>query len=58
VSRAFVTQAMAILDAPPDLLRAMRDADAAGRPVTQGVWRIIRSLTRPAAIAVLCESCA
>jgi len=55
VSRAFVTQAMAILDAPPDLVRAMREADAAGRLVTQGVWRTVSRLPPLAAVALLCE---
>lgn len=56
VSRAFVTQAMAVLDAPADLIQAMSDADATGRPITQGVWHAVRGLPPSAAVALLWSS--
>jgi predicted ArsR family transcriptional regulator len=57
VSRAFVTQSMAVLDAPEAVLEAIRQREAAGRPVTEGLWRRIRRLLEAEAVAALlgCE---
>lgn len=44
VSRARVTQALAVLDVPGPLMDTLRAAEARGRPVTEGVWRKIRGL--------------
>jgi hypothetical protein len=39
VSRAWITQGMAVLDAPPQVLDAMRRRAPHGYPVTNGLWK-------------------
>jgi hypothetical protein len=44
VSRAWITQGMAILDAPPQVLDAMRRREAQGQPVTNGLWKRVAGM--------------
>ena len=55
VSRARVTQALAVLDVPDLLLNTLRRAEFAGSPVTEGEWRKIRHLAPDHAAALLEE---
>jgi hypothetical protein len=50
VSRAFISQAMAVLDAPPSVLEVIRGFEATGKPLTEGAWRRIRHLRDPAEV--------
>jgi hypothetical protein len=53
VTRAMVTQSLAVLAASPPVLAAIESADAAGHVVTEGVWRRIRHLPPEAALYTL-----
>lgn len=53
VSRAHITQAMAILDAPAEVLAAIEGAERAGRVVTEGLWRRLRALDPAAALVLI-----
>ena len=44
VSRAHITQAMAILEAPAEVLAAIERAERGGRVVTEGLWRGVRAV--------------
>jgi len=44
VSRAWITQGMAVLDAPPQVLDAMRRREAQGHPVTNGLWKRVAGM--------------
>ena len=50
VSRAWVTQALAVLTVPTFLRDSLRQAAADGRPVGEGVWRRIKGLDLPDAL--------
>ena len=53
VSRAHITQAMAILDAQPELLVAIETADRAGHVVGEGLWRRLRAVQLPVALVMI-----
>jgi hypothetical protein len=44
VSPAWITQGMAILNAPPQVLDAMRRREAQGQPVTNGLWKRVAGM--------------
>ena len=44
VSRAWITQGMAILDAPPQVLDAMRQREEEGKPITNGLWKRVAGM--------------
>ncbi|MEN9786180.1 MAG: KorB domain [Pseudomonadota bacterium] len=53
VSRAWITQGMAILDVPAPVMDAMRRREAEGRPVTNGVWKQVKGRPPQEAVDVL-----
>jgi len=55
VSRAWVSQVMAVLDGPGPLMDTLRQAEAAGRPVRMGVWRQVEGLPAGEAVQQLRE---
>lgn len=55
VSRAYVSQSMAVLDVPGRLMDTLDRAEAAGKPVTEGVWRKVKGLSEDEAIGRLRE---
>ena len=57
VSRARVTQAMAILEAPAEVLAAAERAERTGRAVTEGVWRRVRAVDPAAGVALIERTC-
>ena len=57
VSRAHITQAMAILDAPAEVLAAAERAERTGRAVTEGLWRRVRAVDSAAGVALIERAC-
>ena len=55
VSRAHISQSMAVLDVPGRLMDTLVRAEEAGRPVTVGAWRKVKGLPEEAAIGKLRE---
>ncbi len=55
VSRARVTQALAVLTVPARLMNTLQRAEARGRPVTERTWRRVKGLREDEAIRVLRE---
>ena len=55
VSRARVTQALAVLTVPARLMNTLQQAEARGRPVTERTWRRVKGLREDEAIRVLRE---
>lgn len=55
VSRARVTQALAVLAVPAPLMDTLRRAEADGQPVTEGVWQKIKALPGDQAVGRLRE---
>ncbi len=53
VSRARVTQALAVLTVPGRLMNTLQQAEARGRPVTERTWRRVKGLREDEAIRVL-----
>jgi DNA-binding transcriptional regulator YdaS (Cro superfamily) len=53
VSRAHITQAMAILDAPAEVVAAIERAEQCGRVVTEGVWRRLLVVDEADALALM-----
>ena len=53
VSRARVTQALAVLTVPGLLMNTLIQAEARGEPVTEGEWRRVKGLGEDEAIRVL-----
>ena len=53
VSRARVTQALAVLTVPGLLMNTLIQAEARGEPVTEGEWRRVKGLPEQEAIRVL-----
>lgn len=55
VSRARVTQMLAVLAVPGPVMDILRRAEAAGRPVTEGGWRKVKGLPADEAVRRLRE---
>ena len=55
VSRARVTQALAVLTVPGRLMNTLQQAEARGRPVTERTWRRVKGLREDESIRVLRE---
>ena len=55
VSRAHISQSMAVLDVPGRLMDTLVRAEKSGRPVTVGAWRKVKGLPEEAAIGKLRE---
>jgi len=53
VSRARVSQALAVLTVPGRLMNTLLQAEAMGRPVTERTWRRVKGLGEDEAIQVL-----
>jgi hypothetical protein len=55
VSRAHISQSLAVLDVPGRLMDTLVRAEEAGKPVTVGAWRKVKGLPEEAAIGKLRE---
>jgi hypothetical protein len=55
VSRAHISQSMAVLDVPARLMDTLVRAEESGRPVTVRAWRKVKGLPEEAAIGKLRE---
>jgi len=55
VSRARVSQALAVLTVPGRLMHTLLQAEARGEPVTERTWRRVKGLGEDEAIRVLRE---
>ncbi len=53
VSRAHVSQSLAVLGVPPPLMESLLRAEQAGRPVTLADWRRVKGLAAEEALLCL-----